>query len=66
MVFIFLEVDLLVILIRNGFGGVFFINFFFIGIKFEIDVIFLIIVNMNYVIRDGRDRNFYFGDCVII
>lgn len=58
MVFIFLEVDLLVILIRNGFGGVFFINFFFIGIKLEIDVIFLIIVNMNYVIRDGRDRNF--------
>lgn len=66
MAFTFPEADPPATPIRNGFGGVFFINSLLTGTKSETDAIFSIIVNMNYATRDGRDRNFYLGDCVTI
>lgn len=45
-IFIFLEVDLLVIFMRNGLGGVCLINFFFDNVNLEIVVIF----KMNWLI----------------
>ena len=57
MAFTFPEADPPATPIRNGFGGVFFINSLLTGTKSETDAIFSIIV-MNYAIRDGRDRNF--------
>lgn len=64
MTFTFPEADPPATPIRSGFGGVLFINSLLTGTKSETDAIFKRKRWPTDSVRDGRERDFTFDDCV--